>query len=77
MFNIKNNSMGMVATIAVVGVVASVIGLFDPSTCVQAQSDDWTSCANIARDRQIGFWILLGVSVLGFAVSITRKGKKN
>ena len=67
----------MVATIAVVGVVASVIGLFDPSTCVQAQSDDWTSCANIARDRQIGFWILLGVSVLGFAVSITRKGKKN
>jgi hypothetical protein len=77
MLNIKNNSMAMVATIAVVGVVASVIGLFDPSTCVQAQSDDWTSCANIARDRQIGFWILLGVSVLGFAVSITRKGKKN
>lgn len=77
MINIKNNSMAMVATIAIVGVVASVIGLFDPSTCVQAQSDDWTSCANIARDRQIGFWILLGVSVLGFAVSITRKGKKN
>ena len=77
MLNIKNNSMAMVATIAVVGVVASVIGLFDPSTCVQAQSDDWTSCANIARDRQIGFWILLGVSVLGFAVSITRKSKKN
>lgn len=77
MFNIKNNSMAMVATIAIVGVVASVIGLFDPSTCVQAQSNDWTSCANIARDRQIGFWVLLVLSVLGFAVSITRKPKKD
>lgn len=75
--NIKNNSMAMVATIALVGVVASVIGLFDPDTCVVSQSDDWTSCANIAKDRQIGFWILLVVSVLGFAVSITRKIKKS
>lgn len=76
MLNIKNNSMAMVATIALVGVIASVIGLFDPSTCVQTQTDDWTSCANIARDRQIGFWVLLVVSVLGFAVSFTRKKSK-
>jgi hypothetical protein len=77
MLNIKNNSMAMVATIALVGVIASVIGLFDPSTCVETQANDWTSCANIARDRQIGFWALLIVSVLGFAVSITRKSKKS
>jgi hypothetical protein len=77
MLNIKNNSMAMVATIALVGVVASVIGLFDPSTCVQAQSNDWTSCASIARDRQIGFVALLVLSVIGFAVSFTRKTKKN
>lgn len=69
--------MAMVATTALVGVIASVIGLFDPSTCAATQANDWTSCANIARDRQIGFWALLVVSVLGFAVSITRKSKKS
>lgn len=74
--NVKNNSMAMVATIALVGVIASVIGLFDPNTCVVTQTDDWTSCANIARDREIGFWALLVVSALGFAVSLVRVTKK-
>lgn len=69
--------MAMVATIALVGVLASVIGLFDPSTCVAAQSDDWTSCASIARDRQIGFVALLIVSVIGFAMSFSRKTNKS
>lgn len=73
---IKNNSMAMVATVALVGVVASVIGLFDPNTCVISQSDDWTSCTNIAKDRQIGFWVLLAVSVIGFLISITLKNQK-
>lgn len=68
--------MAMVATVALVGVVASVIGLFDPNTCVISQSDDWTSCANIAKDRQIGFWVLLAASVVGFLISITFKKQK-
>jgi hypothetical protein len=76
MFKIKNNSMAMVATITLVGVVASVIGIFDPSTCVVSQSDEWTSCASIARDRVIGFWILLAISLLGFVVPVSRKTKK-
>lgn len=73
---VKNNSMAMIATITLVGVIASVIGLFDPSTCVQVQSDDWTSCENIARERVIGFWVLLIFSIFGFAVSIVWSRKK-
>lgn len=72
---VKNNSMAMVATITLVGVLASVVGLFDPSTCAPNQADDWTSCENIARDREIGFWVLLIFSAFGFAVSMVRSRK--
>jgi hypothetical protein len=70
---IQNNSMAMVATVALVGVFASIIGLFDPSTCVDVQTQGWTSCESIAHERQIGSWILLGLSVLGFTVSLVRR----
>jgi LPXTG-motif cell wall-anchored protein len=73
---IQNNSMAMVGTVALVGVFASIIGLFDPSTCVDVQTEGWTSCESIARDRQIGSWILLGLSVLGFAASLVRRKKR-
>ena len=73
---IQNNSMAMVATVALVGVFASIIGLFDPSTCSDVQTEGWTSCESIARDRQIGSWILLGLSVLGFTVSLVRRKKR-
>ena len=73
---IQNNSMAMVATVAWVGVFASIIGLFDPSTCIDVQTEGWTSCESIARDRQIGSWILLGLSVLGFTVSLVRRKKR-
>ncbi len=76
MAKIQNNSMAMVATVALVGVFASIIGLFDPSTCVDVQAQGWTSCESIARERQIGSWILLGLSVLGFTVSLVRRKKR-
>jgi hypothetical protein len=76
MVKIKNNSMAMVATVALVGVFASIIGIFDPSTCVDVQADGWTSCESIARDRQIGSWILLTLSAIGFALSFVRRKKR-
>ena len=68
--------MAMVATVALVGVFASIIGIFDPSTCVDVQADGWTSCESIARDRQIGSWILLTLSAIGFALSFVRRKKR-
>jgi hypothetical protein len=73
---IQNNSMAMVATVALVGVFASIIGLFDPSTCVDVQTEGWTSCESIARDRQIGSWVLFSLSLLGFGVSFVRRKKR-
>jgi hypothetical protein len=72
---VQNNSMAMVATVALVGVFASIIGLFDPSTCVDVQTEGWTSCESIARDRQIGSWVMLSLSAVGFALSLVRRKK--
>jgi len=75
MVKVQNNSMAMVATVALVGVFASIIGLFDPSTCVDVQTEGWTSCESIARDRQIGSWVMLSLSAVGFALSLVRRKK--
>lgn len=76
MAKIQNNSMAMVATVALVGVFASIIGIFDPSTCVDVQTEGWTSCESIAHDRQVGSWILLVLSALGFGASFVRRKKR-
>jgi hypothetical protein len=72
---IRNNSMAMIATVALVGVLASLIGFFDPNTCTVAQSSDWTSCQAIATDRKIGSAFLLALSLVGFGVSLVRTKK--
>lgn len=75
MATVKNNSMAMLATVSLVGVFASTLGFFDPSTCTDVQAEGWTSCAAIAEQRQIGAWVLLGLSAIGFSVSIVRRTK--
>ena len=72
---IKNNSMAMIATVALVGILASAIGFFSPDYCTVPQSDDWTSCEAIAQQRNIGSIVLFAVCLLGFAVSFTKRRK--
>jgi hypothetical protein len=72
---IKNNSMAMIATVALVGMLASAIGFFSPDYCTVPQSDDWTSCEAIAQQRNIGSIVLFAVCLLGFAVSLTKRRK--
>ena len=72
---IRNNSMAMIATVALVGVLASLIGFFDPNTCTVTQNSDWTSCQAIANDRKIGSAFLLVLSLVGFGVSLVRTKK--
>lgn len=72
---IKNNSMAMIATVALVGMLASAIGFFSPDFCTVPQSDDWTSCEAIAQQRNIGSIVLFAVCLLGFAVSLTKRRK--
>jgi hypothetical protein len=76
MAKLQNNSMAMLATVSIVGVLASVLGFFDPSTCIDVQAEGWTSCEAIAEQRRLGSWFLLGLSILGFSVSIVRRSKR-
>jgi len=72
---IKNNSMAMIATVALVGMLASAIGFFSPDYCTVPQSDDWTSCEAIAQQRNIGSIVLFLLCLGGFAVSMSKRRK--
>jgi hypothetical protein len=72
---IKNNSMAMIATVALVGMLASAIGFFSPDYCTVPQSDDWTSCEAIAQQRNIGSIVLFVLCLGGFAVSMSKRRK--
>ena len=72
---IKNNSLAMIATVALVGMLASAIGFFSPGYCTVPQQDDWTSCEAIAQDRNIGSIALFVVCLVGFTVSLSKRRK--
>ena len=74
---IKNNSWAMIATVSIVAALASVIGLLNPTNCIDsAQLEGWTSCAAIADQQRYLFWGLLAVSAFGFAISLVRRAAK-
>ncbi|MFZ4065037.1 MAG: hypothetical protein EBU08_10630 [Micrococcales bacterium] len=72
---IKNNSLAMIATVALVGMLASAIGFFSPGYCTVPQQDDWTSCEAIAQQRNIGSIALFVVCLVGFTVSLSKRRK--
>jgi hypothetical protein len=72
---IKNNSLAMIATVALVGMLASAIGFFSPGYCTVPQQDDWTSCEAIAQQRNIGSIALFVVCLVGFSVSLSKRRK--
>lgn len=73
---IKNNSMAMIATVALVGMLASAIGFFSPDYCTVPQNDDWTSCKAIAQQRNIGSIVLFLLCLGGFAVSLSKRRQR-
>jgi hypothetical protein len=73
---IKNNSLAMLATVALVGMLASAIGFFSPEYCTVKQQNDWTSCAAIAQQRTVGAIVLFAICLIGFALSLSKRIKK-
>lgn len=67
--------MAMIATIALVLLLASWIGLFDPSTCSENQAEGWASCEAIAEERVWSSVVFGLIAVFGFAVSINWRPK--
>jgi hypothetical protein len=72
---ISNNSLAMIATVALVGILASAIGFFSPDYCTVPQQDDWTSCEAIAQQRNIGSIVLFVACALGFSLSLVKRRK--
>jgi len=73
----KNNSLAMIALIALVGAPASLIGYIDPATCTVKQ-EVFTTCQQAADQHIWLFWGLLAFSVAAFAGSfVMRKLKRD
>jgi len=74
---LRNNSIAMLATIAGIGILAWFVGFFDPETCTpSAQVEGWTSCADIANQRTVALYVLVGVTVIGILITTVLKRKK-
>ena len=63
----KNNSLAMLATIALVAALASMIGYIDPAVCDGIKSDGFVTCEQAAQQHIWGFWGFLGFGVLVLA----------
>ena len=67
----------MLATITGIGILAWWIGFFDPTTCTpNAQQDGWTSCENIARERNIALVVLVLTALGAMTITLVRRKKK-
>ena len=68
----KNNSLAMLALIALVGAPASLIGYIDPSTCPE-QNSGFTTCQQVADQHIWLFWLLASFGVLTFVGSFVAR----
>jgi hypothetical protein len=72
----KNNTLAMLALIALVGAPASLIGYIDPATC-PVQNTGFTTCQQVADQHIWLFWVLAAFGILTFVGSfIVRKLKE-
>ena len=67
----KNNSLAMMALIALVGAPASLIGYIDPKTC-PPQNSGFMTCQQAADQHIWLFWILAGFGVATFVGSFIK-----
>ena len=72
----NNNSAAMLATVALAGLGALLLGFFDVGSCVVPDAEGFTTCQDIAHQRTWAAWILGIVTVAGFSVSIIRKRRR-
>lgn len=75
----RNNTLAMLATIAAVAALASMIGWINPATCVNQQLEGWTSC-QAASDSHIAMTVGLALvavaSYVGYRFQVARKRAK-
>jgi len=72
----RNDSAAMLATVALAGLGALLLGFFDVGSCVVPDAEGFTSCQEIANQRTWAAWVLGAIAVVGFAVSVARRRKR-
>ena len=70
----KNNSLAMIALIALVAAPASLIGYIDPATCPE-KYNAFTTCQQAADQHLWLFWVLAGFGVVTFVGSFIARKK--
>ena len=74
---VRNNSIAMIGTVAVVAVLGWWIGFFDPETCSpEVQLEGWTSCQTIAEQRNVALAVLIGILVVAGVVALSQRIKR-
>jgi uncharacterized membrane protein YecN with MAPEG domain len=66
----------MLATVALAGLGALLLSIFDTGTCVVPDAEGFITCQEIADQRIWAAWILGAVFIGGLVVSITRKKRR-
>ena len=68
----KNNSLAMIALIALVAAPASLIGYIDPATC-PVQNSGFTTCQQAADQHILLFWGFAAFGILTFVGSFVAR----
>lgn len=72
----KNNSLAMLATIAAVGALATLIGYVDPQVCAVSAEEAWMRCEHIAAQTLTAFWVffsIAGLSLIGYLAQLRKR----
>jgi hypothetical protein len=72
----KNNTMAMLAIIAIAMSFASLIGYIEPGTCTIAPAQGLASCEQAAVERLWGFVGLFSFGVITLAVGTIRQKRQ-
>jgi hypothetical protein len=72
----RNNSAAMLATVALVGLGALLLGFYDVGSCVVPDAEGFISCQDIANQRSWAAWLLITVAIIGFTVSVIKRRKR-
>jgi hypothetical protein len=74
--NMKNNTIAMLAIIAIAMSFASLIGYIEPGTCTVAPAQGLGTCEQAAVERLWGFVILFTFGVVTLVVGTLRARRR-
>ena len=69
----KNNTIAMIATISLVGAIATLIGYIDPATCTVDDPQSFWTCEEAAMQNSILFWTFTAIGGGFLATALVRR----